>query len=313
MPPASLLLATLGIHVALMLLDLIDRGRAAPDPRRPAGASVLSGVALAGFTALFLAVEGTGHALSPRLPQVLEVARRTAAEVLGRAPAPPPGAAAAALVSVVAFYLAGFFDYWIHRLLHHPWVFPLHEYHHLPRQVFLGMPGITGRPFAALSVVATMVGTVATLYLALGVAGLPAYDLSCLVPLLVVWGAIGSVNHSCVMRRNPWIHAWMRPLGLASPQEHVLHHARDLQGNYGNFTTLWDRVFGTYLDPSWPEHQDPVLGLPYPQDLLGTLTLGRLHLPPGSRLAKALESSCGPGVPSATTPSERESPRESQC
>jgi hypothetical protein len=71
----------------------------------------------------------------------------------------------------------------------------------------------------------------------------------------------------------------MRALRLTTPQEHLVHHSADLEGNYGNFTTLWDRAFGTYLDPTLGDNQNHPLGLPYDQDFLGTLTFGRYKLP----------------------------------
>jgi len=78
------------------------------------------------------------------------------------------------------------------------------------------------------------------------------------------------------------VHRLLRPLGITTPQEHWLHHARDLQGNFGNFTTLWDRLFGTYLDPLDPANGGRRAGLAYDQDFLGVLTLGRWKLPSGS-------------------------------
>ena len=49
----------------------------------------------------------------------------------------------------------------------------------------------------------------------------------------------------------PWT---LGPLGkvLMSPAAHRLHHIDDLVlcgANYGNTLTLWDRLFGTYVDP----------------------------------------------------------------
>ena len=49
-----------------------------------------------------------------------------------------------------------------------------------------------------------------------------------------------------------------------------------LQGNYGNFTSCWDRVFGTYLDPETIPLSQYRPGLDYDQDYLGTLTFGKL-------------------------------------
>lgn len=60
---------------------------------------------------------------------------------------------------------------------------------------------------------------------------------------------------------------------------HVLHHTVASKGNYGNSTTSWDRLFGTYLAPFLPQHQGHGLGLPYDQDSLGTLTFRRWKLP----------------------------------
>ena len=50
----------------------------------------------------------------------------------------------------------------------------------------------------------------------------------------------------------PWT---LGPLGeiLVSPAAHRLHHIRDetlMGSNYGNMLTLWDRLFGTWLDPA---------------------------------------------------------------
>jgi sterol desaturase/sphingolipid hydroxylase (fatty acid hydroxylase superfamily) len=64
---------------------------------------------------------------------------------------------------------------------------------------------------------------------------------------------------------------------LIGPREHLLHHAARIQGNYGNFTTVWDRAFGTYVSP--PERSEVAIGLDYDQDFLGALTAGRFKLP----------------------------------
>jgi sterol desaturase/sphingolipid hydroxylase (fatty acid hydroxylase superfamily) len=87
----------------------------------------------------------------------------------------------------------------------------------------------------------------------------------------------------------------MKWFALTTPQEHLLHHTVDLQGNYGNFTVLWDRVFGTYLDPIRAEHRDRQLGLPYDQDFLGTLTVGRVKLPASLRKRFEVDRFCNLG------------------
>ena len=80
-------------------------------------------------------------------------------------------------------------------------------------------------------------------------------------------------------------------LALTTPQEHLLHHTIDVQGNYGNFTVLWDRVFRTYLDPTRSEHQNH-LGLAYDQDFVGTLTAGRVKLPTSLRRRFQVDRFC---------------------
>lgn len=86
-------------------------------------------------------------------------------------------------------------------------------------------------------------------------------------------------SHSSFLRRGWLAHRVLSKLALTTPQEHVLHHTVDLHGNYGNFTTLWDRLFGTYLDPRLAEHQGHRLGLGYDRDFLGTITAGRARIP----------------------------------
>jgi sterol desaturase/sphingolipid hydroxylase (fatty acid hydroxylase superfamily) len=82
-----------------------------------------------------------------------------------------------------------------------------------------------------------------------------------LVPALLlglpVWAVMGAA-----LLRSWWgyfIHAdvpWtLGAFGkvLISPAAHRLHHIRDealMGANYGNTFTLWDRLFGTYIDPA---------------------------------------------------------------
>jgi sterol desaturase/sphingolipid hydroxylase (fatty acid hydroxylase superfamily) len=82
-----------------------------------------------------------------------------------------------------------------------------------------------------------------------------------------------------------------RFLLLISPREHLLHHASTIKGNYGNFTAIWDRLFGTYISPN--DAGECTLGLDYDQDFLGAITAGQMKL----SQAGARPLSGGPGVP----------------
>jgi sterol desaturase/sphingolipid hydroxylase (fatty acid hydroxylase superfamily) len=183
------------------------------------------------------------------------------------------------ILVVVLFYVSGLWDYLVHRFVSHSrrlWF--THEYHHLPSQVFVLAPGVAARPFALVSTFPVAVATVLSAYLLLVLAGLPLWDLAPLQVLVVLQLLVLTSSHSSCLRRWRWVHEALRYLAITTPHEHVLHHTCDLRGNYGNFTTLWDRLFGTYLDPTRPENQGHALGLAYDQDFLGTLTLGKIKL-----------------------------------
>jgi sterol desaturase/sphingolipid hydroxylase (fatty acid hydroxylase superfamily) len=99
--------------------------------------------------------------------------------------------------------------------------------------------------------------------------------------LLLSFAFVASASHSIFLRRSDLMDRVFRFLLLISPREHLLHHAATLKGNYGNFTPVWDRLFGTYVSPH--EHSALDLGLDYDQDFLGAITGGRLKLSPGIR------------------------------
>jgi sterol desaturase/sphingolipid hydroxylase (fatty acid hydroxylase superfamily) len=58
--------------------------------------------------------------------------------------------------------------------------------------------------------------------------------------------------------RNHWMHMnvswrsrWLEYV-FVTPRYHHIHHSADAKlhdGNYGSLFTIWDRLFGTYVDP----------------------------------------------------------------
>lgn len=197
-------------------------------------------------------------------------------------------------ISVITFFVAGFWDYFTHRfLLHSRLAWYLHESHHLPSRVFNGMPGISARPFVVFSAFLVNVFSIATMFLLFWLAGrldLASLFFETLPALFFTFAFIGSASHSCFLRRYALPQRLARYLLIITPQEHVLHHAVDHQGNFGNFTPLWDRVFGTYLDPA--KLSEPKLGLNYDQDFLGAITAGKWKLSARFRKKLALERFC---------------------
>lgn len=292
MSDRAFLIALLSIFATFVVLDGVELRRGAwSRPERPSGEAF-------GFIAIMLVLYGLiqmgGLSLVPSTDRMMEAVRSTLAGWLGRPViAEPIRGASLVMLSAALFYVSGLWDYLLHRFFGHSRrFFFVHEYHHLPSHVNVMMPGLAMRPFVVVTSFPATVATVMSAYAILLVAGLPLWDLSPLKVLLLVQAFLLCASHSCFMRRWWWIHHGMKWLALTTPQEHLLHHTTDLQGNYGNFTVLWDRVFGTYLDPVKREYQDHALGLPYDQDFVGTLTVGRVKLPAGLRQRFQVDRFC---------------------
>ena len=269
---------SLGVQLVVLALDLIDRHltrktRYDGEPLEPA-----SFVFLGIVTLVFLAIQVGGMSLVPRLDTLIEGLRVRVAS--GHAAAPPPTGIALLFVSIVLFHLTGLVDYSWHRWFsHHRWFWFTHESHHLPNQVFVGMPGLGVRPFALFTVVPTVALSALITYVALRLIGHPMWSWTVFQIPLLASSTLLVTSHSSFLRRGWLAHRVLSKLGLTTPHEHALHHTVDLHGNYGNFTTLWDRLFGTYLDPRLPAHQGHKFGLAYDRDFLGTITAGQAKIP----------------------------------
>jgi len=140
------------------------------------------------------------------------------------------------IVAVVAVVAYDFANYWNHRLMHAPLLWPVHAIHHSDPDV----SGMTTFRVHALEPVVMVCSHVVLLTWL----GLPA-------------DALGPVGVFLILH-NMYIHAdldWTHgPLELlvASPRFHRWHHA-DVPAHYGtnlaNVIPLFDVAFGTYLVP----------------------------------------------------------------
>lgn len=162
-----------------------------------------------------------GHSLIPR-PEAL-VALWTSL----------PGVASV-LIAVLLIDLAA---YWRHRIEHARALWPIHATHHADE----AMNWLSVRRKHPLGEALSM----ALDSLPVILIGLPWWAIAVAVILRGWWGYF---IHADV----PWT---LGPFGklLISPAAHRLHHIRDeaLMGhNFGNTVTLWDRLFGTYMDPT---------------------------------------------------------------
>jgi sterol desaturase/sphingolipid hydroxylase (fatty acid hydroxylase superfamily) len=280
MSVSTLLAWALGIQSVFFVLDLVDRHLTRD--RRYEGQSLKLRTVLfmVSVLALYLAVQFGGFAIVPETDGLLATIGASWGNLLGRPTAPEAiGGPWLWIISAAAFYVSGLWDYLIHRFVSHGrWFWFTHEYHHLPNQVFVAMPGVAARPFAVVTTFPVMAGTIACAYAILAGLGQPLWNLEPLKVLVLVHLFVLTSSHSCCLRRWWWVHRLMKCFALTTPQEHVLHHSVELKGNYGNFTTLWDRLFGTYVEPT-SMNQDVALGLAYDQDFLGALTAGHIKLP----------------------------------
>jgi sterol desaturase/sphingolipid hydroxylase (fatty acid hydroxylase superfamily) len=139
---------------------------------------------------------------------------------------------------VIALYLfADLGSYWMHRLLHTRHAWRMHRWHHsptrmywlagvratIPQQILFNLPGALAVPI---------------------IADAPLW----LFSVMIVEGvARNHWMHMNVTWRSSWIE-WV----FVTPRYHHIHHSADAalhDGNYGSLFTIWDRLFGTYLDP----------------------------------------------------------------
>jgi sterol desaturase/sphingolipid hydroxylase (fatty acid hydroxylase superfamily) len=267
------------------------------DRRRPRRQAFRLSVFVFLVVALYFAVQLALSSLVPDFHRLLN----GLAGLLGitRAPRATAPGAPTMIVLFVAAYVAGtLFDYLVHRFILHRWMFVLHENHHLPTMVSNLMPGIAARPFVAIPNLLINGASVLVLLLLAGMTGRPALADAferIALPLVLVFAFIACASHSSFLRRFDAVETVFRALAIVTPREHLVHHAAELEGNYGNFTMIWDRLFGTYVPP--PD-VPPAIGLRYDQDFLGSLTGGLVKLPPAVRAYFSVDAVCRIGLDS---------------
>ncbi len=185
------------------------------------------------------------------------------------------------LVTLTAtFYFSGLVDYVIHRWLSHSrWFWFTHEYHHIPSIVSNWMPGIVVRPFSIVSVAPQILLTLIFYTVLFYIFKLPPILYDAIYIIFALHIAILVWIHSSVLRKHWWIHKILKPIGVTTPQEHIFHHTTNPNRNFANLTTLWDKVFGTYVDPVKSIYDSSEVGLSYNQDFLGAVTANQLHIP----------------------------------
>lgn len=268
------------VQIGFITLDLYEHWRLARRKgiRDVVGRYCLLILAVAGACVLYFVIQIALASVLPAIGKLADYVIRAAhvsmSQVDARWSVP---------VFLGAFFIGTLFDYLVHRFLLHGILWRLHENHHLPSVVSNVMPGIAARPFVVVPNFLINAGSCAAIFGMVRMIGRPqliATFIYVVPALLLTFAFVASASHSIFLRRFDWAETLFRNLLLISPREHLLHHAATIQGNYGNFTAIWDRAFGTYIAPTGSEF---LLGLDYDQDFLGAITAGRFKLSSGVR------------------------------
>lgn len=143
----------------------------------------------------------------------------------------------AAIVLAATMLVGEFVVYWRHRIEHLPLLWPMHAVHHSD-EAMTWLALLRKHPLAYL--LALFVDSAPLLLL-----GLPIWAIAACALVRSGWGYF-------IHADLPWT---LGPLGrwVISPAAHRLHHIDDIElcgSNYGGVLTLWDRLFGTWIDPA---------------------------------------------------------------
>jgi len=133
--------------------------------------------------------------------------------------------------------LVDFLLYWVHRAMHSSaLLWRTHAWHHSVEELYWFSGFRTSVTHAFLYAVPQ----IAVSFFFLGLAGMQLAAASATGIFFQYF-----IHSSCDVRLGPL--EWL----IVTPRTHRLHHARgELRGkNLGMFLTLWDRAFGTYVDP----------------------------------------------------------------
>jgi sterol desaturase/sphingolipid hydroxylase (fatty acid hydroxylase superfamily) len=155
---------------------------------------------------------------------------------------------------------ADFCLYWVHWAMHRPFLWRTHAFHH-------SIPEIWWLAGARTSITHLFLFAVPQLLLG--------------YYLLRFTSAEAGAAFSAGVMVNVWIHAniWV-DLGrlewlLITPNFHRIHHGAKgfSRKNLGFILTIWDRMFGTYIDPRVTGKDFPLFAVP-PKDNLFRMILG---------------------------------------
>jgi sterol desaturase/sphingolipid hydroxylase (fatty acid hydroxylase superfamily) len=135
---------------------------------------------------------------------------------------------------VFVFIGVDFVQYWIHRFLHTHWCWRIHRWHHSVDR----LNWLTGyrASFFEVAISGVFPTAVALVWPEVGIFAAFYYVCS------TAW------MHTNIDIQSKFLLAW-----LVTPQSHRIHHSviKEMNSsNFGNFWTIWDRIFGTWIAPN---------------------------------------------------------------
>jgi len=143
------------------------------------------------------------------------------------------------LVLRVVCYLviADLGHYWIHRLMHHKALWRIHKWHHAPTYMYWLAGVRTTIPQQVLVNLPYMF----------------AYSFLDLAPwwMNLAIGAFNSFQNDWMHVNVTWRSNWLEWF-VVTPRYHHIHHSDSplhYKANLAALFTVWDRLFGTYVDP----------------------------------------------------------------
>lgn len=143
--------------------------------------------------------------------------------------------------------------YWQHVASHHwRWLWRFHRVHHADRDI----DASTGIRFHPIEVILSMLFKCVVVF----ILGAPVLAV---LMFEIILNASAMFNHAN-MRLPLWLDKWLRFI-VVTPDMHRVHHSiitRETNSNYGFFLSIWDRLFGSYIDQPELGHDNMTIGLP---------------------------------------------------
>jgi sterol desaturase/sphingolipid hydroxylase (fatty acid hydroxylase superfamily) len=145
---------------------------------------------------------------------------------------------------VFLFALDGI-GYWMHRFWHTSWGWSIHRWHHAPTELYW----LAGIRASFPQVVLANIPYLLAFPLLKPVPALffPLYSY-----LMVLTNNWMHMNVTWQSRKLEWL--------FVTPRYHRVHHLKEIGragANFGVLFTVWDRLFGTHVDPERVESTGP--------------------------------------------------------